>query len=54
MDDMLNGKQSRAHLQQLINEAQQMHLARTVKANKNKPKSILRNVLAQFTSIFTS
>lgn len=54
MDDMLNGKQSRDHLQQMINEAQQNRLASEVKANSKKPRSKIRNLLASFMSISTS
>ncbi len=54
MDDMLNGKQSRAHLQEMINEAQGHRLARNAKAGTKKPQSMWRNLLANILSTSTN
>ena len=53
MDDMLNGKQSRAHLQELINEAQKNRLARNAKAGNKKQGSKLYTLLTNITGIFS-
>jgi hypothetical protein len=51
MDDMLNGKQSRDHLQQIINEVQEDRLARNIKKSNKKESSILRNLINNIKSI---
>jgi len=50
MDDMLNGKQSRAHLQEMIIEVQGNRLAREAKAGTKKPQSMWRNLLSNILS----
>lgn len=54
MDDMLNGRQSRAHLQEMIHEAQQDRLARSAKASTKKPRSMWRNLLSNILSTSTN
>jgi|GEM_PF-3275997 len=50
-DEMLNG-QERWH--QFIDEADEYRRARKVEVGKKKSKSVLRSLLTQFTSIFSS